>query len=310
MGIHETTITELLHSFFNEEPLYLRKAIVEFLLNGSDQNFVFEDFNSFEQQGNFDDNEGNKLPDLIFTGKDSFALLEVKINNAELQESQYTDEPENPDCYVGLVNRSRKIKKDLFFLIPSYYKHKDRIPKTAHIITWKQLDEFVKQNEYDNLILRRIISLTSDFDNTSEKKIATDRDMQYLIYDNDCLSRICRIHNRLRSILDKTNCEATYFDENEKIKNYRFDPGYADEYENVYHNKNSLIEGKSGNTNAIALVIFDGLPFIYLDTSKPLVNQENIKQLIHEGTFLYKVCDIDTSIPEAVKIINKMLEEK
>ena len=309
MGIHETTITELLHSFFNEEPLYLRKAIVEFLLKDSNKNFVLEDFDSFKQQGDFDDNEGNKLPDLVFTGKDSFALLEVKINNAELQESQYTDEPENPDCYVGLVNKSIKSKKDLFFLIPSYYKHKDRIPKSAHIITWKQLDGFVKQNEYDNPILRRIISLTSDFDNTSERKDASDRDMQFLIYDNDCLSRINRIHNRLRTILDKCNCETEYFTEDGKIKNYRYDPGYSENEENPYNNKNSLAEGKYVNTdNAFALVIFSGSPYIYLDIGRELPKEQNIQPYMNEGTYLYQVCELDTSIEDAVNIINEMLK--
>ncbi len=309
MGIHETTITELLHSFFNEEPLYLRKAIVEFLLKASNKNFVLEDFDSFKQQGDFDDNEGNKLPDLVFTGKDSFALLEVKINNAELQESQYTDEPENPDCYVGLVNKSKKSKKDLFFLIPSYYKHKDRIPKSAHIITWKQLDGFVKQNEYDNPILRRIISLTSDFDNTSERKDASDRDMQFLIYDNDCLSRINRIHNRLRTILDKCNCETEYFTEDGKIKNYRYDPGYSENEENPYNNKNSLAEGKYVNTdNAFALVIFSGSPYIYLDIGLELPKEQNIQPYMNEGTYLYQVCELDTSIEDAVNIINEMLK--
>lgn len=311
MGIHETTITELLHSFFNEEPLYIRKAIVEFLLKGSDKNFVLEDFDSFKQQGEFDDNEGNKLPDLVFTGKDSFALLEVKINNAELQESQYTDEPENPDCYVGLVNKSKKSKKDLFFLIPSYYKHKDRIPKTAHIITWKQLDGFVKQNEYDNPILRRIISLTSDFDNIYERKDASDRDMQFLIYDNECLSRISRIHNRLRTILDKCNCETEYFTEEGEVKNYRYDPGTTEKEDdpNPYNNKNSIAEGKYiVKSNALALVIFSGSPYIYLDAGNELPNGTNIKQYMNEGTYLYQVCELDTSIEDAVNKINVMLK--
>ena len=309
MGIHETTITELLHSFFNEEPLYLRKAIVEFLLKDSNKDFSFDDFDSFTEQGDFEDNDGNKLPDLIFEGKNSLALLEVKINNAELQESQYTDDPENTNCYVGLVNKSPKAKKDLFFLIPSYYKHKDRIPKTAHIITWKQLDEFVKQNEYDNTILRRIISLTSDFDNTSERKDASDRDMQYLIYNTECLPRINRIHNRLRTILDKSNCEKEYFTETGKITNYRVDPGYADTEENPYNNKNSLAEGKYiVESNALALVIFSGSPYIYLDTGNKLPNEKNIQPYMNEGTYLYQVCELDTSIEDAVNKINAMLQ--
>lgn len=312
--MHETTVTELFNSFFNKEPRYIRKAIVEFLLadNNQEIDFKFEEFTDFKEQGKNEDNTGTKAPDFAFEGLNSLVYLEVKINDTELQPSQSKDDENDPGCYVGMLHNSTKAHKGLFFLVPSTYKHRADIPKKARIKTWKDLDKFVRDNEYDNQILKRIIYLSSDFTISDEgKKTASDKDIQYLLYDIDYLPRIGRIHNRLSQILDKVNYKKHLNATDETVfKNYRWDPGE----DNPYNNPSCIVVGKyisgSGDEANFALCVFSGLPYIYLDTTNKLQKQDNIQTLLKQGTNLYKICEIDTPIDDAVKIINKMIDEE
>ncbi len=303
MSIHETTVTELLSSFLNEEPKYIREEVVNFLINRNGQNFSFEDFTTFTDQGKYGSNEINLAPDIVFEGKDALIFIEIKINNTPLEDSQKSTDENNPNTYIGMLKKSEKQKTALFFLVPSNYAYKDEIPNKDNIITWRELGEFIQEQEFDNQILRRIVSLTSDYDFSHKIEEASDTDMQYLIYDIDCLSRINRIHRRLKKILNGSECETKYFKDKQKIKNYCHDPNEN----NPYNNKSCIVEGKYNCNDAFGLVVFSGSPYIYLDTGRKLSSVENLKSKFNNGTNLYKVCELNTPIKDAINELNKLI---
>lgn len=305
MTIHETTITELLNSFFNKEPRYIREEIINFLVHRCEQDFSYNDFNTFTDQGKYSKNQTKNAPDIVFEGKNALVFIEVKINNDPLEDSQKSSDESNPNTYVGMLKNSGKEKTALLFLVPSDYAYKNDIPNQNNIITWKELGEFVQKKEFDNQILRRIIYLTSDYNFSNNYKEASDIDMQYLIYDTDCLSRILRIHKRLRKILDDSNCETKYFKGVKNISEYCHDPNEK----NPYNNKSCIVEGNSINNDAFGLVVFEGDPYIYLDTTNPLSCKENLQPKLNNGTNLYKICDLDTPINYAVNKLNEILQE-
>ena len=204
-----------------------------------------------------------------------------------------------------MLKNSGKEKTALLFLVPSDYAYKNDIPNQNNIITWKELGEFVQKKEFDNQILRRIIYLTTDYNFSNNYKEASDIDMQYLIYDTDCLSRILRIHKRLRKILDDSNCETKYFKGFKNISEYCHDPNEK----NPYTNKSCIVEGNSINNDAFGLVVFEGDPYIYLDTTNPLSCKENLQPKLKNGTNLYKICYLDTPINYAVNKLNEILQE-
>ena len=308
MGIHETTVTELLNSFLNKEPLYIRKAVVEFILNSKNpditKHFHFEDFSDFTDQGNYKYRISNKAPDLVFEGKDTLIFLEVKINDAELQESQLGKDVNNPNCYLGILNNDARQHKELYFLVPSNYKHMGKIPvEPKNIITWKDLDKFVKENQYDNKILKSIISLSSD--SSEDERIASDIDMRFLLYDLDYLPRLARIHNRLKTILEKSECDSKYFKPKDKSKIRKY-THFISKSDNPY--PNGIAEGKYiESDNAFALCVIPGFPYIYLDVGKELKKHENLQPKLNIGTYVYKVCELDTPIDEAVNLLNKLI---
>lgn len=305
MSIHETTITELLNSFFNEEPRYIKEEIVNFLVNRNGKSFSYEDFNTFTDQGKYTDNQTKLSPDIVFEGEDSLVFIEIKINNTTLEPSQKSNDENEPNTYVGMLKKSGKKNTALFFLVPSDYAYKNDIPNQNNIITWKELGEFVQEKEFDNQILRRIIYLTADFDFSHKYNEASVIDMQYLTYDTDCLSRILRIHKRLRKILNNSNCETKYFNGVENISEYCHDPNEK----NPYNNKSCIVEGKHVNEDSFGLVVFEGMPYIYLDTSRKLTGCENLTPKLNNGTNLYKICVLDTTINDAVNKLNEILQE-
>lgn len=303
MGLHETTMTELLNSFFNEEPLYLRKAIINYILEKCQSNMKFEDFHGISDQGKYTCRTSLKRPDLVFEGIDSLVFIEVKINNDPLEPSQCCTDVNDSDCYLGMLKQSGKKNTDLLFLVPSNYAHLTDIPVPKEkILFWSDIDLFVQSNEYDNQVIKKILFLSSDYTTNYKKEVASKIDMQHLAYDIDYLPRIERIHNRLRKIIDESNYE-DYFQENTIPTAYRWDPNE----ENPYTTKNCLVEGLYIGEKVLGLCIIPTSPYLYLDTTEPLKNKEDLADKLKLGTHLYKLCELTEEMQTCIDRINALL---
>lgn len=128
MTLYENVATSTLINLFNSpnREEYKTKIIYDFLLKETKKGF--EDISSVEEQAS---NESNtSIPDFVINFNDNSSLrYEVKINDTPLTESE------------------KKKKERDFFLIPSNYKHEDKIPKTNTIIYWEGLfDELDNQD--------------------------------------------------------------------------------------------------------------------------------------------------------------------
>lgn len=126
MTLYENVATSTLINLFNSpnREEYKTKIIYDFLLKKFNKSF--EDISSVEEQAS----NNTSIPDFVINLNDKTSLrYEVKINNASLTESE-----------------KNKNERDVF-LIPSNYKHEDKIPKSNKIIYWEDLfDELDNQD--------------------------------------------------------------------------------------------------------------------------------------------------------------------
>ena len=126
MTLYENVATSTLINLFNSpnREEYKTKIIYDFLLKKFNKSF--EDISSVEEQAS----NNTSIPDFVINLNDETSLrYEVKINNASLTESE-----------------KNKNERDVF-LIPSNYKHEDKIPKSNKIIYWEDLfDELDNQD--------------------------------------------------------------------------------------------------------------------------------------------------------------------
>lgn len=128
MTLYENVATSTLINLFNSpnREEYKTKIIYDFLLKESKKEFG--KISSVEEQAS---NESNtSIPDFVINFNDNSSLrYEVKINDTPLTESE-----------------KKKKERDVF-LIPSNYKHEDKIPKSNTIIYWEDLfDELDNQD--------------------------------------------------------------------------------------------------------------------------------------------------------------------
>lgn len=136
MNIHENVATQAIATFFYQEPLWKKKILFDFLLKPF--GLAYEDVQDVETQDNLKDT----IPDFTIVLKDQRIKFEVKINDADLTESERSKQ--NRDA----------------FLVRRNYSHKDEIPlKDDKILYWEDLfrkiDEEGATNEFSRLAMVR-----------------------------------------------------------------------------------------------------------------------------------------------------------
>ncbi len=197
---HETTITESLNEFLNDriQPKYIKKAVVDYLLTKSNKQLSYDIFKSFKDQGRYPGNETLKKPDFVWIGDNSLVFVEVKIDNTGLTDAQIGTKKDK-DSYLQMLENAPEGNKDLIFLIPSWYSHKNDIPATAKIIYWKDLIKFIQDEQYDNPVLNHIFNMVGDLQCDD---IASNNDMLKIPFQfRESLEWINRITNRLNKIV-------------------------------------------------------------------------------------------------------------
>ena len=136
MKLYENVATQAIATFFHQEPLWKKKILFDFLLKPF--GLAYEDVQDVETQDNLKDT----IPDFTIVLKDQRINFEVKINDAELTESERNKQ--NRDA----------------FLVCRNYSHKDEIPlKDDKILYWedlfKKIEKIGATNEFSRLTMVR-----------------------------------------------------------------------------------------------------------------------------------------------------------
>jgi hypothetical protein len=110
----ENSFTELLCNLSNIEYLQFKEKFFKFLGIKNPEEY------DFDTQYRTDKKQNNGRPDLIISSDETIFFIENKINNARLTKNQ-------PKGYLKELAQTNYKEKNLYFIIPKYYSHKDEL---------------------------------------------------------------------------------------------------------------------------------------------------------------------------------------